>query len=380
MKKIAILGSTGSVGQNALRVIGAHKEKFKVVGLTANTNAGLLSSQINTFKPLQAAIEDTAQYAKLKGMTKERCKIFLGRAGVSQIASMKEADIVIVAISGSSALIPLIAAIKSKKVIALANKECIVSAGDIIMKMAGSNGAEIIPIDSEHNSIFQCVAGEDRKSIKKIFLMGTGGPLKNVPHKQFRTLKPRQVLAHPVWKMGKKITVDSATMMNKGLEIIEASHLFRIPASKIDVLFHPEAIIHSMVEFNDGNVMANLFYPDMKMPIFYALSYPKRQISRINKLDFSKIKKFSFETPDHNKFPSLRLCYKMAEAGGTYPAVLSSANEEAVLLYLKGKIGFVDIVKLVSKVLSRHKNKNRPSLQDILEVDRWAKEETKILC
>ncbi|MFH1380677.1 MAG: 1-deoxy-D-xylulose-5-phosphate reductoisomerase [Candidatus Omnitrophota bacterium] len=380
MKKIAIIGSTGSVGQNALCIIEAHKEKFKVVGLTANTNVGLLGKQVNMFKPRIAAIGEKAQYGELKKNIKKKCKILLGRDGISHVAQMKDADMVIIASSGSSGLFPLIAAIKAKKQIALANKESIVSAGDIVMRLAKKMGVKIIPIDSEHNSIFQCIMGEDKKNIKKIFLMGTGGPLLDVPRPLFGKLKPRQVLAHPVWKMGKKITVDSATMMNKGLEIIEASHLFEIDSSKISVLIHREAIIHSMVEFADGNIMANLFVPDMKMPIFYALNYPKRQASRMDGLNFLKIKKFSFEKPDYKKFPSLGICYKAAASGGTYPAALTSANEEAVSLYLAGKIGFTDIIKLVEKVLSRHKSTTTPSLRDIFYTDKWAKEETKILC
>ncbi|MGB2705599.1 MAG: 1-deoxy-D-xylulose-5-phosphate reductoisomerase [Candidatus Omnitrophota bacterium] len=380
MKKIAILGSTGSVGTNALDVIARHKGAFRVVALTANRNAELLARQANRFKPRLLALGDVSRYNELKRALKEPRKVLKGLDGVSEVASMPDADIVIVAVSGTSGILPLVSAIRAKKRIALANKESVVSAGSIIMNMARTRRVQIIPVDSEHNSIFQCINGKDKTAINKIFLMGTGGPLKNVSKSIFDKLKPRQVLAHPVWKMGRKISVDSATMMNKGLEVIEASHLFGISTSKIEVLLHPEAIIHSMVEFNDGNLIANLFYPDMKIPIFYALSYPERVRSRLRRLDFSKIKNISFQKPNLKAFPALGICYEAAKKGGTYPACLNSANEEAVQLYLEGKIKFTAIVDIVKKVLSRHRNIKEPSLDEILYVDREAREEARGLC
>ena len=380
MKKIVILGSTGSVGASALRVIEKHKDAFKVVGLTANSNAKLLATQIKRFKPRLVGLGDISKYSELKRELKEPQKVLKGIEGISEIASMPEADIVLLAISGTSAILPLIAAIKAKKRIALANKESIVSAGHIIMSMAKTRGAEIIPVDSEHNSIFQCIKAENKKNINKIFLMGTGGPLKDVSKSIFSKLKPSRILAHPVWKMGKKISVDSATMMNKGLEVIEAGHLFGLDISKIEVLFHPEALIHSMVEFTDGNIIANLFYPDMRFPIFHAFNYPERVKSYLPRIDFAKIKNVSFQSPDHKKFPALKLCYKIAKKGGTYPACLNGANEEAVKLYLNKKIRFTDIVEIIKKVLARHKNIAAPSLDEILYVDRCAKEEVKALC
>lgn len=355
MKNIAILGSTGSVGVNALRVISDHKDKFRVVGLTANTNTRLLAKQARRFKPRLIALADAEK--------------------VSAVASMKEADIVLVAISGTAATLPLIAAIRAGKRIALANKESIVSAGNIIIPMARRRGVEIIPVDSEHNSIFQCLKEEKKKNIKKIFLMGTGGPLKDVPRNIFDTLKPSRVLAHPVWKMGKKISVDSATMMNKGLEVIEASYLFGVDASIIEVLLHPEAVIHSMVEFVDGNIISNMFYPDMKMPIFHALTHPARRLSRLPGIDFQKIKCLTFRKPDRKKFPALGLSYDAAEKGGTYPACLTAANEEAVRLYLEGKIKFTGIINIVKKVLGKHKNIKHPSIGQILAAEGWAKEQ-----
>ena len=380
MKKVVILGSTGSVGTSALSVIAQHKNAFKVIGLTSGGNAKLLAEQANRFKPRLLALDDVSRYNELRRALKSTKKVLKGEGGISEVASMPEADIVLVAISGTSAIMPLLAAIRAGKRIALANKESIVSAGKIIMSMARTRKAEIIPVDSEHNSIFQCINGNDKRDVTKIFLMGTGGPLKNVSENIFDKLKPSRILNHPVWKMGKKISVDSATMMNKGLEVIEASHLFGMDVSKIEVLLHPEAIIHSMIEFADGNLIANLFYPDMKYPIFYALNFPKRPISNLPKIDFSKTKNISFQNPNYRKFPALGLCYMVAKKGGTYPACLNSANEEAVGLYLGGKLKFTGITEVVKKVLSRHKNIANPSLDEILCVDKWAKEEVKGLC
>lgn len=380
MKKIAILGSTGSVGANALRLIASHENRFKVVGLAAHSNTDLLFKQASRFSPKLIAIGNTARREGLRRRPSGVKRVLSGPEGVCEVAAMKEADIVLLAISGIAGIMPLVSAIKAGKRVALANKESVVSAGRIIMDMAKTCRATIIPVDSEHNSIFQCINNQDKRSIKKIYLMGTGGPLKNVPGKMFDRLESSRILAHPVWRMGRKISIDSATMMNKGLEAIEASNLFDIDISKIEILIHPEAVIHSMVEFRDGNVMANLFYPDMKMPVFYALSYPERQDSGLRRIDFRKIKNISFKQPDYKRFPALRLCYGAAEKGGTYPAALNGANEEAVRLYLEGSIKFTSIVKLVKKILSKHKSVSRPSLEDVLSVNEWAKEEVRRSC
>lgn len=379
MKKIVILGSTGSVGRNALDVVARHRDMFEVVGLTAYRSAKLLAVQANRFNVPHLALGDISQYGSLKKALGRKANVFKGPEGIAEVASLSQADVVLVAISGNSAIIPLMQAIRKRKRIALANKESIVSAGSIIMDMARSRGVEIIPVDSEHNSIFQCIKEENKTAVKKIFLMGTGGPLKDVPKGMFDRLKPSRVLAHPVWKMGKKISVDSATMMNKGFEVIEASCLFGVAPSVIEILLQPEAIVHSMVEFADGNIMANLFSPDMRLPIFYALSYPERRPSRLPRPDFSKIRKISFQKPSLTKFPAIGLCYEVCKKGGTYPACLTSANEEAVKLYLKGRINFTGIVNIVIKVLSRHKNIAKPSLGEILAVDTWAREEVSRL-
>ena len=380
MKNVVILGSTGSVGKNALRIISEHKDSFRVIGLTAFKNAKLLASQNNAFKPKLIALGDTHRCSEINENFKNPGKVLRGEEGVSEVACMKEADVVVVAISGASSVKPLLAAIKAGKRIALANKESIVAAGEIIMNMARRYGAEIIPVDSEHNSIFQCLQGEDKNNIRKIYLMGTGGPLRDVPARRFDKLRPSRILKHPVWRMGKKISVDSATMMNKGLEIIEASHLFGVAADKIEVLFHPEAIIHSMIEFKDRNVIANLFCPDMRFPIFYALNYPKRVASRLPKIDFAKLGNMSFKKPDHKKFPALELSYRVARLGGTYPACLNAANEGAVELYLKGKIKFTDIIKIIKRATSRHRSIKDPSLEEILYIDRETKMEVGASC
>jgi len=380
MKKIAILGSTGSVGTSALEVIRRHPESFKVVGLTARTNASLLARQARKFKPRLTAIADVSQYNRLRSSLGSHIKVMCGDIAISEVASMKEADIVLLATSGTSAITPLIEAIKSKKRIALANKESIVSAGNIIKRLSKKNKSEIIPVDSEHSSIFQCLRGETKKAIDKIYLMGSGGPLKDVSQKDFSSLKPKKVLKHPVWKMGRKITIDSATMMNKGLEVIEASYLFDMDISKIEILLHPEALIHSMVSYKDGNIMANLFYPDMKIPIHFAFSYPNRKLARLPVLDISKVKTLSFKKPDKVKFPAINLCYEAARSGGTYPACLNAANEEAVFCFLNRMICFTDIVRIVKKVLKKHKGIKNPNIRDIFLVDAWAKEEVKRYC
>ena len=374
MKKIAILGSTGSVGVNALRVISGHKDKFRVVGLTAMSNVELLAKQANRFKPRLLGLGDASLYNSLKRALNSPRKVLAGNDGLSEVAAMAEADIVLVAISGTAAIRPLLSAIKARKKIALANKEAIVSAGNIIMTMARRENVDIIPVDSEHNSIFQCMKADKKDAIKRIYLMGSGGPLKNVAKNIFDRLRPSRILDHPVWKMGKKISVDSATMMNKGLEVIEAHHLFGIDASKIEVLLHPEALIHSMVELVDGNVIANLFHPDMRFPIYHAFSYPERRPSRLPGIDFAKTGSISFQKPDRKKFTSLGLCYEAARRGGARPACLNSANEEAVGLYLNGKIKFTAITDIVTKVLKKHREVKSPSINEIFSVGEWSKE------
>ncbi|MDP3804548.1 MAG: 1-deoxy-D-xylulose-5-phosphate reductoisomerase [Candidatus Omnitrophota bacterium] len=381
MTRIAILGSTGSIGVNTLNVISKMKDGFKVMALSADSNLDLLSKQAFIFKPRFACIGTGILPRKVKRLMPARTKTVSGMEGLKEIVSRADIDLVVFAISGSACLVPLIEAIKNKKRIALANKESIVSAGEIIVKLAKKNGVKIIPVDSEHSAIFQCIDGR-AGIVSKIYLTGSGGPLRNVDRHKFDSLSRDFILNHPKWKMGKKISVDSATMMNKGLEIIEAKVLFGLPQSRVEILIHPEAIVHSMVEFTDGAILAQLGTPDMRLPIQYALTYPDRKPSLVERVDFSKIKSLSFDKSDVEKFPSLRLARQAAEDGGTAPACLCAADEEAVNNFLAGAIKFSDIPRVIEKVLSRHDNINRRALtlDDVLAAEDWARQEARSIC
>lgn len=380
MKRIIVLGSTGSIGTNALDVIARHPREFSVVGLAAHSNVKLLARQARKFRPGVVAIFDESKINELRGsLSGAAIKVLGGYEGVSELARSKDADITLVAIVGAAGLIPTLNAIGSVKTVALANKEPLVMAGGIITERAKKCGTKIIPVDSEHSAIFQCLNGHNREDLKKIYLTGSGGPLKNIDSGRFDSLSPEEVVNHPRWKMGKKISVDSATLMNKGLEIIEAKWLFGVSVDKIDVLIHPEAIIHSMVEFVDGSIMAQLSQTDMRLPIMYAFSYPGRVKSVLPALDFVKLGKFTFAPPDMKKFPCLGMAREAAKKGGSHPAVLNAANEEAVLAFLGKKIKFTQIPKIIDKVLSKHKTKATPSLDEILQIDAWARERARSL-
>lgn len=381
MNRIAILGSTGSIGVSTLDVISRLKGSFEVVALSADSNIKLLSEQASKFHPKIVSVGDALLVKKVKKLLPPKTKIVCGLEGLSEIASRPDVDTVVAAISGTICLLPLIEAIRHRKKIALANKESLVSAGPLIMKLARANGVRMIPIDSEHSAIFQCLEGK-ANSLSKIYLTGSGGPLLNVPKTKFDKLSRKFVLNHPRWKMGRKISVDSATMMNKGLEIIEAKYLFGVDDNYIKVLIHPEAVIHSMVELTDGTVFAQLGVPDMRVPIQYALTFPQRAGNAIERLDFSKVEKLSFLEPDVKKFPCLELARRAASAGGTAPSVLCASDEEVVKSYLDGDIKFTDIPKVIEKVISRHKNitEREPAIYDILEADRWAREEARSIC
>lgn len=379
MKKIVILGSTGSIGTNALDVVRRNPDRFKVVGIAANENYALLSKQAHIFNVKEIAIYNKNCFKDLKRRVPDKVKIHAGLEGISKVAGMKEADIVLVAIGGTLSIIPLIAAIEAGKDIALASKEAMVSAGELVMRLAKRKNIQILPVDSEHSAVFQCLRGEKERDLKKIYLTGTGGPLRNVRRELFDRLPVSRITKHPKWKMGKKITVDSATLMNKGLEIIEAKWLFSVDPARIEVLLHPEAIIHSMVEFVDGTVMANMFHPDMRFPILYAFSYPERVPNRFPKLDFLRLKNLTFEKPDFRSFPALKLAYETSRSQSK-SAVLNSANEEAVMAFLDGKIRFTKIIDIVEKILRLHKPIENPTLKDILHLDKWAKEEVKRFC
>lgn len=380
-KRIALLGSTGSIGVNALKVISSLSDKFEITALSADSNIKALSDQARLFNPKVLCVRDVTLSGKLKTLAPSGISILSGTSGLEEIVSRRDVDIVIFAISGSSCIAPLIRAIKNRKRIALANKESLVSAGAIVMPLAKKNNVPIIPIDSEHSAIFQCLGSEKRPFLNKIYLTATGGPLLDVPKKSFDSLSRKFVLSHPRWKMGSKISVDSATMMNKGLEVIEARWLFDIEEERIDVLVHPEAAVHSMIELIDGTVFAQISLPDMRLPIQYAITYPARFRTKVEFLNFSKIKNLSFRKPDPDKFPSLRLAREALRRGGTYPAVLNAADEEAVRNYLKGKMKFSRIPAVIEKVLEHHKRVIiEPSIGDIMGAESWAREETVKLC
>ncbi len=379
-KRIALLGSTGSIGINTLKVISSLSKKFEITALSADSNIKVLSDQARIFHPKVLCVRDSALAGKLKAFAPSGVKILSGADGLDEIVSRIDVDMVIFAISGSSCISPLIRAIKKRKGIALANKESLVSAGSIVMPLAKKNNVSIIPIDSEHSAIFQCLEGK-RPFLNKIYLTATGGPLLDIPKKRFDSFSRNFILKHPKWKMGSKISVDSATMMNKGLEVIEARWLFDIEESGIEVLVHPEAAVHSMIELIDGTVFAQISLPDMRLPIQYAITHPGRFCSEVEFLNFSEIKNLSFRKPDTGKFPCLRLAREALKKGATDPAVLNAADEEAVKSYLKGGIKFSRIPSVIEKVLERHKRIiKEPSIGDIMAAESWAKEETLKLC
>ncbi len=378
-KNIAILGSTGSIGINALKVIERYKDRFNVVALTAYQNCDLLLEQARKFSPRYVAVTDEGVSRVRKSLKIRDLRVCSVTRDMETIASLPEVDVVILAMRGSAALLPFLSAVRAGKVVAPANKEALVIAGDILMSEASKFGATIIPIDSEQSAIFQCLNGEDRQKLKRIHLTASGGALLRVSSSKFNRLTVKEILSHPRWKMGPKITVDSATLMNKGFEVIEAQKLFGLKADEIRVVIHPEAIIHSMVEFTDGSVMAQLAVTDMRLPIQYALTYPERLPTGLPELDFVALKSLNFEKPDVKKFPSLALAFHVAKKGGTLPCVLNAADEEVVDAFLKGKIAFSKIYDTVEKVVLKHRSIKDPDLDQILAVDQWARIETRKL-
>ncbi len=379
MKNIAILGSTGSIGRNTLSVVKKFPDKFRVVGLSAGSDVKTLYGQIKEFKPWFVSVKDKEAALRLRRYDGLKIKILAGDEGLFELTEAKNIDQFVFAISGSAALGPLLSAIKSKRNIALANKEALVMAGDLIMPMAKKAGINIVPIDSEQSAIWQCLEGQDKKKIKTVYLTASGGPLFNKSSKDLRNISVSGVLKHPRWKMGKKITVDSATLMNKGLEFLEAMFLFGISRKKINVLIHPEALVHSMVEFIDGVLLAQLSVTDMRIPIQYALSYPERLNCLLPRIDFFKTRSLNFDKPDIKRFPCLGLAYKAAEELGTLPAVMNAANEVAVEEFLNERLRFSNIYEVVGKVMRKHKNKKNPCLNEILHADTWAREEARRL-
>ncbi|MCX5693482.1 MAG: 1-deoxy-D-xylulose-5-phosphate reductoisomerase [Candidatus Omnitrophica bacterium] len=376
MENIAILGSTGSIGTSGLDVISKFPKRFKAACLSVNSNTELLLQQVKKFKPAAVCIADRKKAGKFKDLCRE-VKVYEGEDGLCSMLEDVKIDTALVGIVGSSALLPIIAVLDKVKKMALANKEALVMAGSIIMNKAARNKVTVVPVDSEHSAIFQCVGRSGRKDLRRIFLTGSGGPLLKVKKSRFKDITVKQAINHPRWKMGKKISVDSATMMNKGLEVIEARWLFDMDIDNIEILIHPEAVVHSMVELRDGTILAQLGACDMRIPIQYALTYPDRFDSGIKSLEFSKIKSLNFYCPDFKKFPCMGLAYEAGKKAGTCPSVLNASNEAAVREFIEGGIKFIDIPRLIEKVMGLHKSVKDPMLGDILEADKWARIKTK---
>ena len=371
MKTLSILGSTGSIGKNTLEVIFNHPDKFRVKALAVGNNIKLLAEQINAFKPEVAAVFDE-QSAKDLRKDFPNLKVLSGEDGLVEAATLDDVDMVVSAIAGSPGLAPTYAAVKAGKDIALATKEALVMAGKVIMSEAARNNVKIFPVDSEHSAVFQCLEGREMKDVKKIILTASGGAFLRKEISELENVTPADALKHPNWDMGRKITIDSATLMNKGLEVIEAFWLFGVPLDKIGVIIHPQSIIHSMVEFIDGSVIAQLSVPDMKGPIAYALSYPDRFGDVLEPMDLAKISKLTFEEPDMEKYRSLPLTFDALRAGGTMPCVLNAANEAVVAAFLEEKIGFTDIYRVISDTMDAHEVSGGDTIEEIMDASNWA--------
>ena len=378
MKKISILGSTGSIGVNTLDVVQRNPDKFEVVAMSAGSNVELFAEQVRKFKPRIASIFDPTKLKPLKqilnGMDVE---LFSGEEGSVKVSTIPEAELVVSGIVGSAGLVPTLAAVKAGKNIALANKETLVVAGELVLKAAGDK-VKIIPVDSEHSAIFQALNGENRDRIRKIVLTGSGGPFRTHTKEQMETVTVEEALNHPNWKMGNKITIDSSTMMNKGLEYIEAKWLFGLDIN-VEIVVHAQSIIHSMIEFVDTSIMAQLGIPDMRVPIAYALSYPDRLESELPSLNLAAMSQLTFEPPDFEKFPCLKLAHDAMEVGQTLPTVLNAANEVAVQAFLDKKISYKEISEIIRMTMQNHTRSPVEELEDVLTADYWAREEAKKL-
>lgn len=373
-RSISILGSTGSIGIQTLDV--ARNLGLKVAGLTANKNIDLLEKQAREFHPVAIAVSEEKDALELEKRLKDMgTSVLSGVKGFKEIAALDGADTVVAAIVGIAGLLPVVEAIRHRKDIALANKETLVTAGSIITGEAAKYQVRLLPVDSEHSAVFQSLEGNRRQDVARLILTASGGPFRGMCYEQLKAVRPKDALKHPNWTMGAKITIDSATMMNKGLEVIEARWLFGIEKERITVVVHPQSVVHSMVEYTDGSVIAQLGSPDMRIPVQYALTYPERAANDFSRLDLLKTGTLTFEPPDLDAFPCLALAYEALDAGGTMPAVMNGANEAAVELFLKEKIAFTDIPAAIKKVMSRHCVNINPDLNDIIEVDGWARKQ-----
>jgi len=375
-KNISIIGSTGSIGKSALNLFDNTLSDYKVLALSANENVEELARQVKKYKPKYAVITKPDK-AKILKCANPKTIVLTGIEGITKIASLKEADLVLLAVVGAIGLIPLMAAARAGKKIGMANKESLVMAGDIVLNEVKKYGAEIIPVDSEHSAIFQCLKGNDIKDVKRLIITASGGPLKDLTPAEIKNITPERALKHPTWKMGKKITIDSSTLMNKGLEVIEAHYLFGLPYEKIDVVIHPQSIIHSMVEYVDGSIIAQMSHPDMRLPILYALTYPSRRAGVIKAMSFSEIAKLEFFKVNFKKFPCFNLALSAGKTGGTMPAVMNAANEVAVNNFLNKKIKFDKIAYYVAEAMRKHKVIVKPGIDQILCADFKARTEVE---
>ncbi|HZJ76342.1 MAG TPA: 1-deoxy-D-xylulose-5-phosphate reductoisomerase [Oscillospiraceae bacterium] len=377
MKKISVLGSTGSIGSQTLDVVRTHRDRFKIVGLAVLRNIDELERQIEEFSPEIVAVFEKEEAGVLSNRIGKRTKVVSGMEGLIEVATLEASNIVLTSVVGSVGLLPTLEAIRCKKTIALANKETLVVAGELVMKEAEKHNVRIIPVDSEHSAIFQCLQGEDIKNISRIILTASGGAFRSWTKNEIEKAEAKDALKHPTWNMGYKITVDSSTLMNKGLEVIEARWLFNMELDKINVVVHPQSIIHSMVEYKDGSIISQMGVPDMRIPIQYALSHPKRIGSNVKRLDFNNLGQLTFMSPDIEKFPCLSLAYEALKIGKTMPCVLNGANEVLVEYFLQDKIGFYDIPKFIEKAMTIHKPFSYKTIDEILEVDKWVKKWVK---
>jgi 1-deoxy-D-xylulose-5-phosphate reductoisomerase len=385
-KRVVVLGATGSIGQSALKVAHDIPERMEIVGLAANSQAKKLAHAANQVRPEAVCLADESKLDDLRDALDYKPKILTGAAGLCEIAAIDGADMVLVAIVGTGGLSPALAAIAAGKDLAVASKEILVMAGEIVMREARKNEVHVLPVDSEHNAIFQCLEGKrsapnaeasgfDTSDVRRIILTASGGPFRQTPAKHFEGITVEQALKHPTWNMGPKITIDSATLFNKGLEMIEAHWLFGVEMNRVEVVIHPQSIVHSMVEFSDGSVIAQLSHSDMCFPIQYAVTWPDRVPNSLPPLDFGKLKKLEFFTPRYPDFPALTLARQAGDAGGTMPAVMNAANEVAAAAFLQKRLGFAEIWTVVEQVMTRHLSVAHPDLDAILRADQWARTE-----
>jgi 1-deoxy-D-xylulose-5-phosphate reductoisomerase len=376
-KRVVILGATGSIGESALKVARDIPERMEIVGLAANSNAEKLAAAANETRAQSVCLVDETKIDILARELEYKPRILGGQEGLLETARLTNADMVLVAIVGTGGLRPALAAIEAGKDLAVASKEILVMAGEIVTREARENGINVLPVDSEHNAIFQCLEGKSSLDIRRIILTASGGPFRETPRKDFDSITPEQALKHPTWNMGPKITIDSATLFNKGLEMIEAHWLFGVEMKRVEVVIHPQSIVHSMVEFTDGSTLAQLSYSNMCFPIQYAVTWPDRVPNTLPPLDFSKLSRLEFFTPRYEDFPALNLARRAGETGGTLPAVMNAANEVAVAGFLDRQVRFPDIWQIVEEVMNRHTSVAHPDLDAILQADQWARKEAR---